>query len=237
MKRLAWICILTLALAGTARAAPGPFDGNWHGRLETSAGDACPSSYEMTVAVKESRFRGFVVRGDSRFSVSGAVTDDGTLDDLRAEGAFLFEFQGQASGSEIDGRWEASRDGAGDCLGSFALSRKRLPEQTTTIAPERAQALATNETQARAAATTKPGYFIQLASLRSSNAADEAWSDLQKGYPYHLGDMELTVQLVELGNRGVFYRVQTGPFPNRATAKDVCWQLKARKQDCVVIKR
>ena len=91
------------------------------------------------------------------------------------------------------------------------------------------------EAQAEADSTAQPApapaYFVQLASLNSSAAAKQAWDSLQEAHPALLGDMRLSVQSVDLGDRGVFYRVQTGPLPNRATAKDLCWQIKAAKQD------
>ena len=52
-----------------------------------------------------------------------------------------------------------------------------------------------------------------------------------------LGDRELTVQEVDLGERGIFYRVQAGFFPERAGASALCRALKARQQDCLVVKR
>ncbi len=31
------------------------------------------------------------------------------------------------------------------------------------------------------------------------------------------------------------YRVRIGPFPNKATAQDMCWQIKAAKLACLVV--
>ncbi len=80
-------------------------------------------------------------------------------------------------------------------------------------------------------------YAVQLASVRSQEAAEGEWARLQKSHPDLLGDMELTVRSADLGDRGTFYRIQTGPFPNQATAEDMCWQLRAEKLDCLVLRR
>ena len=80
-------------------------------------------------------------------------------------------------------------------------------------------------------------YFLQLASVKSEAAAKGEWGRLQKSHGEILGDMDLNVQSADLGDRGVFYRIQTGPFPNKATAEDLCWQLRAEKQDCLVVRR
>ena len=95
------------------------------------------------------------------------------------------------------------------------------------------------EAQAEADSTAQPApaYFVQLASLNSPAAAKQAWNSLRKAHPALLSDMRLNIQTIDLGDRGVFYRVQTGPLPNRATAKDLCWQIKVAKQDCVVVRR
>ena len=94
------------------------------------------------------------------------------------------------------------------------------------------------------AALSQPGtgashraVFIQLASMPSSEAAARRWQGLLKSHPGLLGDFNLTIQPADLGDRGLYYRVQVGPLPNRATAKDLCWQLKAKQQDCIVVRR
>ncbi len=94
------------------------------------------------------------------------------------------------------------------------------------------------------AALSQPGtaeahrdVFIQLASLPSSEAASRRWQGLRKSHPHLLSDFHLTVEQADLGDRGLYYRVQVGPLPNQATAKDLCWQLKAKEQDCIVVQR
>lgn len=93
------------------------------------------------------------------------------------------------------------------------------------------------QVEAESTAQPAPAYFVQLASLNSPAAAKQAWDSLRTAHPALLSDMRLNLQTIDLGDRGVFYRVQTGPLPNRATAKDLCWQIKAVKQDCVVVRR
>ncbi len=39
-----------------------------------------------------------------------------------------------------------------------------------------------------------------------------------------------------MGAGGIFYRVRIGPFPNKATAQDMCWQIKAAKLACLVVR-
>ncbi len=44
------------------------------------------------------------------------------------------------------------------------------------------------------------------------------------------------VDHTDLGDRGIFYRIRTGPFPNRATAQDMCAQIEAAKLACLVVR-
>ena len=80
------------------------------------------------------------------------------------------------------------------------------------------------------------GYFVQLASVRSDDGARNGWSRLQKAHAELFGDLVLDVQRADLGDRGIFFRIRTGPFPNRATAQDMCAQIKAAKLDCFVVR-
>lgn len=77
---------------------------------------------------------------------------------------------------------------------------------------------------------------IQLAAVKSEPGARQEWVRLQKVHPDLLGDMKLTVQEVDLGTKGIFFRIQGGPLPDRTTAEDVCAELKATKQACLVVK-
>ena len=79
-------------------------------------------------------------------------------------------------------------------------------------------------------------YFVQLASMKSDDGARKEWSRLLKIHSELFGDLALDVQRADLGDRGIFYRVRTGPFPNRATAQDMCSQIKAVKLGCLVVR-
>jgi hypothetical protein len=85
--------------------------------------------------------------------------------------------------------------------------------------------------------TPSGAYVVQLAALRARAGTRPAWTRLQRAHPMLLGDKELTVQEIDLGERGIFYRVQAGFFPDRAGASALCRALKARQQDCLVVKR
>ena len=81
------------------------------------------------------------------------------------------------------------------------------------------------------------GFTVQLASLKSREAAESAWSRIRDAQSPILGDRSANIVRVDLGARGVFYRLQAGPFESRAAAAEACDQLKTRQQDCLVVQR
>ncbi len=87
-----------------------------------------------------------------------------------------------------------------------------------------------------AKAATGGSWKIQLAAVKTEGAAKQEWGRMQKAHLDLLGDMRLTVQRADLGTKGIFFRIQAGPLPDRTTAEDVCAELKAGKQPCIVVK-
>lgn len=85
------------------------------------------------------------------------------------------------------------------------------------------------------AVTADSGFFVQIASVKSEARARAAWARLQRAHPILLGDLELALEKAEVGARGTFYRLRTGPFPNKTTAEDMCGQIEAAKLDCIVV--
>ena len=80
-------------------------------------------------------------------------------------------------------------------------------------------------------------YRVQIAAMRSSEAAYGGWQRLQAQHKDLLGKLKLTVQRVDLGpEKGVFYRVQAGPLADKAAARDLCTKLSLRRVGCLIIR-
>lgn len=101
-------------------------------------------------------------------------------------------------------------------------------------APADPAAPAAADTQT-AALTAGTGYLVQLAALRSMDAARTEWARLKQRYGALLGGMEPVLQPVDLGAKGTFVRVHVGPFADPAEAGEVCRALRSQAQDCVVV--
>lgn len=88
----------------------------------------------------------------------------------------------------------------------------------------------------KASEVTGPAYRVQLGAFRSTDAAEKAWSDLQKKHSELLQGLPHKVETVEIKGKGMFYRLQTGAYAARDGAGNLCTNLKKVKQDCLVVK-
>jgi cell division septation protein DedD len=124
---------------------------------------------------------------------------------------------------------------------SAAAPAQPAPAQPATTQPAPAQPAPAQPAPAQVAQATgkapaKGSYLVQLGSFTTTKGTRNAWVKLKKAHPELLGDMSLFIQEATVNDRA-YYRVQAGPVPNRATALDMCAQLKAKNQDCLVVRR
>ncbi len=88
---------------------------------------------------------------------------------------------------------------------------------------------------AAAALSPENQYFVQLSSIRDQANAGSEWQKLQASYPQLEGQGH-RVQKAELGERGTFYRVQSGPL-SKEDATKLCDSIKAQKPGaCLVVR-
>ncbi len=79
-------------------------------------------------------------------------------------------------------------------------------------------------------------YFVQLSSERGETIAQRRFIMLQRDHPDLLAELSATIKEVDLGRRGIFYRLYVGPFSGKQAAKTLCAALKKRGNDCLVRK-
>jgi hypothetical protein len=77
---------------------------------------------------------------------------------------------------------------------------------------------------------------VQLGSLRSAEAAKEEWARLKREQPELLGKLSAIAVKADLGDKGVYYRVQAGPLPDGAAAERLCSELRQRKLGCSLVR-
>jgi cell division septation protein DedD len=70
------------------------------------------------------------------------------------------------------------------------------------------------------------GFVVQVSSQRSEAEAQAAFRSLQTKYPA-LGGREVLIRRKDLGERGIFFAAQVGPFGVKGDADQLCETLKA----------
>ncbi|OYW41258.1 MAG: hypothetical protein B7Z45_03830 [Azorhizobium sp. 12-66-6] len=104
------------------------------------------------------------------------------------------------------------------------------PKTVTTTAAVGAAAPAA----AAPAAVANGAYVVQVSSQKSENDAMGSWKVLQGRYPQLLGSYKATVRRADLGDKGIYYRAQVGPFSTREEANNLCNALQAQGGTCIV---
>lgn len=90
--------------------------------------------------------------------------------------------------------------------------------------------------EAKPAAVASGAYMAQLGAFSSQNEAEKAWDKVRAAHSAKLGALGHKVVRADLGAKGVFYRLQMGPFASEASARETCAYLQARKQGCFIVK-
>lgn len=88
------------------------------------------------------------------------------------------------------------------------------------------------EKNGSAAKPAGPQPAVHLASYRSQQQAERGWAQIKRAHQAILGKLEHEVSRVNLGKKGVYYRLKAGPFKDASAAKNTCGQLKRRRQFC-----
>jgi cell division septation protein DedD len=134
----------------------------------------------------------------------------------------------------------------------FALREPITPAEPDAGAAEAAQAARPSPAEVAAEASPEPAppaapavpppvenaigsFHVQLASFRSSTAAQAGWDQFRDAFEDLLPGYAPDVARADLGDRGVHYRLRVGVFTNRAAASSFCDEVKARGRECLVV--
>ncbi|MCC6948923.1 MAG: SPOR domain-containing protein [Bradyrhizobiaceae bacterium] len=129
------------------------------------------------------------------------------------------------SGAASDNPWaNLSSQGQYATPGTPAQTQAALPPQQPAPAP----AIAVS------APPPAGSYVVQVAAQKTEADAQATWQSLQQRFPTILSGQQAQIRRVDLGERGIFYRAQVGPFSSRAQASEVCQSLKAAGGECVI---
>ncbi len=122
---------------------------------------------------------------------------------------------------------------------TLAPPEQAAPESATTgtesLLSETAPALVKDTAGVATAETAVGTIWIQLAAMRDQPTATAEWARLMKGFPTVLGTLERRTERADLGAKGVWFRVQAGPFDDPAKAAAACKALAAQGGSCKVV--
>ncbi|MBU6140306.1 MAG: SPOR domain-containing protein [Proteobacteria bacterium] len=80
---------------------------------------------------------------------------------------------------------------------------------------------------------------VQIAAMSSQEAALESWRKLENRNSSLFSGLKPFVEKVDLGKRGIFYRLQIGNFPDQISAETFCGryvsQTRKSSADCIVV--
>ena len=79
-------------------------------------------------------------------------------------------------------------------------------------------------------------YTLQLTASRSQEEAQALYNKVAKQNPA-LASKQPDIQKTDLGGFGTFYRLQIGPFPDKAESLKLCNALKRSGVDCFLVTR
>ena len=114
----------------------------------------------------------------------------------------------------------------------------RAPRAAVTAAPPAARPTPKPvATPAITRSAARDDFMVQLAASRSRALARGVYSALQNNYNDLLGQRNPLILRVDLGDKGIFYRVNVPGFESRNAATAFCANLKSRGQDCLVRKQ
>ena len=75
---------------------------------------------------------------------------------------------------------------------------------------------------------------LRLGALRSPEAARDEWARLKRENSDLLGKLTAVAVRADLGEQGIYYRIQAGSFGDAAAAEKLCGELKRRKLGCIL---
>ncbi len=90
----------------------------------------------------------------------------------------------------------------------------------------------------RPVATGSGEYVVQIASVRSRGAANDIWAGVSKKFSRDIvTGLYSDVAQVDLGDKGIFYRLRVAGLADKNAANQLCTKFKAQGQACLVAKR
>ncbi|HUK10238.1 MAG TPA: SPOR domain-containing protein [Stellaceae bacterium] len=80
------------------------------------------------------------------------------------------------------------------------------------------------------------GYRLQIAAVKTPEAAKDEWERIRRQNSDILGGLGFISERVDLGDRGIFYRIQAGPLADPQEGERICTLLRQRNVGCILVR-
>jgi SPOR domain len=110
------------------------------------------------------------------------------------------------------------------------------PAAPTSPAPATSPPPQTAAVPSMGAGSTIRGYRLQVGAVKTPEIAKQEWDRIKRQNGDLVGSLSVAMDRVDLGGRGVFYRIHAGPIADATQAERVCAQLRQRGVGCILVK-
>jgi SPOR domain len=110
------------------------------------------------------------------------------------------------------------------------------PQQLASLPPANPQPTPAKPAEAASQPGKAGGVRLQLGAVRSEGVAREEWARIKRSNPDLLGHLTAVAVRADLGDKGVYYRIQAGPVGDPTTAAQLCGELRERHLACIIVR-
>lgn len=180
------------------------------------------------VAPKTDGAKSFEGEGDASFAATEGAVPSGKVDASRMpEEPAVTPEEREAAAKAVAAKAKAEKDSAAKAEAArIATADKGKPKPA-------AMSVKTGEAAATAKAGTAGTGTIQLGAFSSEAAANKAWANLSKRFPY-LADLGKSIAPTKAGDKTV-YRLRAAAGSS-ANAASLCGKLRVAGENCVVVR-
>lgn len=186
-------------------------------------------------------------------SYTSEVDEGGPIPVVRADNSIVKEKPDDPGGKEIpfqdrevfDRVDNLPKENDDVLAASAEIPLKRPVAETVEPAEEEParepveEEVATAEPKEEAAPAAPPApvgdFMVQVGAFADKAKAESHWSEVKSKNSSAMANLSPSYMRVDLGARGVFYRVRGGMLANRSAADNVCDALKKNNQSCMVV--
>ena len=120
--------------------------------------------------------------------------------------------------------------------GSGTAAASIQPAQPVGLPPANPHPMPSKPAEAASQPGKAGGVRLQLGAVRSEGVAREEWARIKRSNPDLLGRLTAVAIRADLGDKGVYYRIQAGPVGDPATAERLCGELRQRHLACIIVR-